>query len=71
MNYCDEDDVIGYPLKTLNGAYQKVVKADRGVNADGLLSAWNPASHLGYWTDNDVTTPIAGALARTWRTVNR
>lgn len=70
VNYYDEDDVIGYPLKTLNGAYRKVVKADRGVNAGGLLSAWNPASHLGYWTDNDVTTPIAGALARTWRAVN-
>lgn len=54
----------------LNGAYRRAVKADRGVNAGGLLSAWNPASHLGYWTDNDVTKPIAGALARTWRTVN-
>jgi len=70
VNYYDEDDVIGYPLKTLNGAYRRAVKADRGVNAGGLLSAWNPASHLGYWTDNDVTKPIASALARTWRTVN-
>ncbi len=70
VNYYDEDDVIGYPLKTLNAAYRRVVKADRGVNAGGLLSSWNPASHLGYWTDNDVTGPIAGALARTWRAVN-
>lgn len=70
VNYYDEDDVIGYPLKTLNAAYRKVVRADRQVNAGGILGSWNPASHLGYWTDNDVTKPIAAALARTWRAVN-
>lgn len=71
VNYYDEDDVIAYPLKTINDAYRKVVKADRGINAGGLLSSWNPASHLGYWTDNDITKPIAAALAATWRSVNR
>ncbi|MGH7422891.1 MAG: hypothetical protein ACREJ1_04345 [Candidatus Methylomirabilales bacterium] len=70
VNYYDEDDVIAYPLKTLNEAYRKAIKADREINAGGLLSSWNPVSHLGYWTDNDVTTPIARELARTWRTVN-
>lgn len=70
VNFHDEDDVIGYPLKTLNAAYRKVIKADRQINAGGLLSSWNPASHLGYWTDNDVTKPIAQELVRTWRAVN-
>ena len=70
VNYYDEDDVIAYPLKTLNEAYRKAIKADREINAGGLLSSWNPVSHLGYWTDNDVTQPIARELARTWRTVN-
>jgi len=70
VNYYDEDDVIAYPLKTLNEAYRKAIKADREINAGGLLSSWNPVSHLGYWTDNDVTKPIARGLARTWRTVN-
>lgn len=70
VNFYDEDDVIGYPLKTLNAAYRKVIKADRQINAGGLLSSWNPASHLGYWTDNDVTKPIAEELVRTWRAVN-
>jgi hypothetical protein len=70
VNFYDEDDVIGYPLKTLNEAYRKAIKADRQINAGGLLSSWNPASHLGYWTDNDVTKPIAQELVRTWRTVN-
>jgi hypothetical protein len=70
VNFYDEDDVIGYPLKTLNEAYRKAIKADRQINAGGLLSSWNPASHLGYWTDNDVTKPIAQELVRTWRAVN-
>ncbi len=70
VNYYDEDDVIAYPLKTLNEAYRKAVKADREINAGGLLSSWNPVSHLGYWTDNDVTNPIAQELVRTWRAVN-
>ena len=70
VNYYDEDDVIAYPLKTLNEAYRKAIKADREINAGGLLSSWNPVSHLGYWTDNDVTKPIARELAGTWRTVN-
>jgi len=70
VNFYDEDDVIGYPLKTLNTAYRKVIKADRQINAGGLLSSWSPASHLGYWTDNDVTKPIAQELVRTWRAVN-
>ena len=70
VNYYDEDDVIGYPLKTINDAYRGAITADREINAGGLLSSWNPASHLGYWTDNDVTKPIAESLAKTWRAVN-
>jgi len=70
VNYYDEDDVIAYPLKTLNEAYRKAIKADREINAGGLLSSWNPVSHLGYWTDNDVTKPIAQELVMTWRAVN-
>lgn len=70
VNFYDEDDVIGYPLKTLNDEYHKAVKADRVINAGGFLSSWNPLSHLGYLTDNDVTKPIAKALADTWKVVN-
>jgi hypothetical protein len=70
INFYDEDDVIGYPLKTINDSYGRAITADREINAGGLLSSWNPASHLGYWTDNDVTKPIAESLANTWRTVN-
>lgn len=70
INFYDEDDVIGYPLRTLNDAYRAAVKADVQVNAGGLLSSWNPLSHNGYWTDNDVTKPIAAGLAKVWQRAN-
>jgi hypothetical protein len=70
INFYDEDDVCGFPLKTLNRQYGEMVKADLAVNVGGLLTSWNPASHLGYWEDNDVVRPIAKALARAWRLVN-
>lgn len=70
INFYDEDDVIGYPLRTLNHAYRAAVKADIQVNAGGLLSSWNPLSHNAYWTDNDVTKPIAASLAKVWQRAN-
>jgi hypothetical protein len=70
INFCDEDDVLAYPLRTLNAAYKAVVKADRAVNAGNVLTSWNPLSHQGYWTDDDVNAPIARTLARLWRALN-
>jgi hypothetical protein len=70
LNFYDEDDVLAYPLRTLNAAYRRAVKADRPVNAGGVLTSWTPFSHQGYWTDDDVTAPIARTLARLWRAVN-
>jgi hypothetical protein len=70
INFYDQDDVIGYPLKTVNAAYKKAVKEDRAVNVGGLLSSWNPLSHLDYWTDNSVIVPIAQSLASLWRALN-
>lgn len=69
-NYYDPDDIIGYPLKSLNPAYAKAVESDRAVNAGGLLTSWNPASHIAYWTDNDVTVPVAERLGRMWKALN-
>lgn len=68
-NFYDPDDIIGYPLKTLNAAYKKTVTRDLPVNAGDLLTSWNPASHIGYWTDDDVTKPIAERLVKIWRAV--
>lgn len=64
VNFFDEDDVIGYPLKPL---YGDAILLDRQVNAGGLLSSWNPLSHNGYWEDVDVTRKIGQELAAFYR----
>ncbi|MBC7813739.1 MAG: hypothetical protein H7175_21460 [Burkholderiales bacterium] len=70
VNFYDPDDAIGFPIKTLNDNYGRVVAEDRQVDIGNRLESWNPLSHLGYWTDSDVTDPIAKALIRTWKSVN-
>lgn len=70
INFHDPDDILAYPLRKLNEAYRKVVIEDRAVNVGGWLSSWNPLSHTAYWTDRDVTRPIADGLARLWKAVN-
>ncbi len=69
-NFYDEDDIIGYPLKQLNDSYRNANLQDLEVNSGGIFSSWNPLSHNGYWTDNDVTKPVAGWLVETWKKVN-
>jgi hypothetical protein len=69
-NLYDRDDVIGYPLKKLNSAYDKAVQADIETNVGGLFDSWNPASHLAYWTDEDIIRPIAERIAGLWITTN-
>lgn len=69
INFYDRDDVIGYPLKSLNPLYKQAVKKDAEINAGGLLSSWNPLSHLGYLTDQDALKPMAEGLYRTWGSI--
>jgi hypothetical protein len=71
VNFYDPDDVIGYPLRPLNDGYESSVTRDVAVNVGGPLVSWNPMSHTAYWTDNDVTKPIARALAKLWRQVDQ
>lgn len=70
INFYNRNDILAYPLKTLNDAYGKVVTEDRLVSVGGWLRSWNPFSHTEYWTDNDVTNPIAEGLARLWKAAN-
>lgn len=67
INFYDRDDVLGYPLKKMNDKYEKAVTEDREVNVGNILSSWNPGSHNGYWTDNDVIEPIAASLVEVWK----
>lgn len=61
LNYFDRDDALGWPLSPLNGPYDKLVQ-DREINAGGVLTNWNPLSHLEYWTDNDFLEPLVDFL---------
>jgi hypothetical protein len=70
VNYYDKDDVIAFPIKTLNEAYEQAVSADYEVNVGNFMASWNPLSHLYYWTDDDVMTPIATYLCDLWRALN-
>lgn len=70
VNFYDKDDVLGFPIKAINDKYNAAVKADIEVNAGNILTNWTPFSHNAYWTDDEVTKPIAMALAKIWKSVN-
>ncbi len=63
LNFYDPDDVLAYPLKPLSNQYAKAVTADIAVNVGGILSSWNPASHMEYWTDRAVVKATAQLIA--------
>lgn len=71
INFYDKDDIIAYPLKNINEKYTKAVTADKSVNIGSFISSWNPMCHVNYWTDNDITKPIAKSLARLWIETNQ
>ena len=70
VNYYDKDDIIGYPIKPINSEYEKVVSRDVEINVGNIWSSWNPASHMGYWNDDDVIIPVAQSLSKLWLEIN-
>lgn len=70
INYFDKNDVIAYPLKTVNGSYATAVKEDRAVSVGNIFTTLTPFCHTAYWTDRDVTSPIAKSLAVLWQKLN-
>ncbi len=62
LNFYDADDVLGYPLSQLNSKFRFI--KDKDINSGGLFTSWNPLSHNGYWTDKDMTKPVANLIAR-------
>lgn len=63
-NYYDPDDVLAYPLKPINKAYNDTVNRDISINVGGILSSWNPISHTKYWTDDDFTKRVSTFITR-------
>jgi len=64
-NIYDRDDILGWPLKPINEAYDKAVTEDIQINAGNLRTCWNPLCHLDYWTDNDVVSRVADFIRET------
>ena len=62
INVYDPDDVLGYPLNTLDSYQQAGFCEDRKIDAGGALVSWNPASHTGYWEDDDFHRIVADYL---------
>lgn len=70
INFYDKEDLLSYPLKPLNEAYNRAVSAEKEVEAGNLFEFWNPVSHTNYWEDEQVVRAIASSLAKVWRQVN-
>ncbi len=71
INLFDEDDIVGYPIRPVNTYCKKAVTADLNVSVGSFLSGGTPASHTGYWYDEEVGKIIAEKLAIDWLRVNR
>jgi hypothetical protein len=63
LNIYSHDDVVGYPLKSVNDAYGAAVTADMVTEAGNVFTRWNPLSHGAYWTEGAVIALIADKLA--------
>src|SRR5699024_4441895 len=70
INFYNRNDVLGFPLKTVNQSYATAVTEDREVKVGNLFTKWNPLSHRDYLTDKLVIDPVVEGLCRTWRNVN-
>ena len=57
-NYFDIDDVLGYPMRTMGEGFKVPWLADHEISVGGLLTGWNPVSHIKYWTDKDLIKPV-------------
>jgi hypothetical protein len=70
VNFYDEADIIGYPLKELNDSYKDAVRSDKPVRVGGPFRFWNPFSHTEYLKSGHVLDPVAHALVDVWRAAN-
>jgi len=74
VSYYDKDDILAYPNRSLsqehNALWEQGLLEDIQVNVGGILSSWNPLSHLEYWTSGLIIETIADDLFNAWQTIN-
>lgn len=68
-NIYDRDDVLGYPLKSLNEAYDNAVCEDIEMNIGNLITSWNPLSHFQYVKDDQTIDFIVQQLISLHRSI--
>jgi len=77
INVYDPQDVIGYPLKSLNEAYKAAVFLDKEINAGQWWNPWHlliqntPFCHNLYLKDRTVGALIGQKAALDWLKANR
>jgi hypothetical protein len=63
VNFYDPDDIVAYPLRTLNKHYSHAVDSDRAVRVGLPGLAGTPVSHVAYFNSRKIMRPIAQRLA--------
>jgi hypothetical protein len=63
VNFYDPDDIVAYPLRTLNGHYANAVDADQKVSVGPPILGKTPVSHVAYLNSRKIMRPIAQRLA--------
>ena len=63
VNIYDPDDIVGYPLKSLNDEYRRAVDRDQAIRVGPILGR-TPVSHIEYFNSRRIMRPIAERLAR-------
>lgn len=70
LNIYDRDDVVAFPLKKLNDAYDAVITQDVDLNVGTWTTSWNPLSHVEYWVDKQVLDILVGEIVQVWKVIN-
>ncbi len=63
VNFHDPDDIVAYPLRTLNAHYADAVDSDQAVSVGPLILGNTPVSHVAYFNSRKVMRSIAQRLA--------
>ena len=69
VNIYDPHDPIAFPLQPIR-SYGRAGVIDCPVHAGNWLTAWNLASHVGYWRSLEVAQIIGRKLALDWAGLN-
>jgi len=65
LNFYDQDDVLGWPLKDLYSYKSSSARPeDVVVKVGNLLTSWNPLSHSTYWTSPSFIQPASRLIAQ-------